>query len=86
MSRLPLRDSFAERNPGVPGFTVDTVNSNVPKEEPAQRIDYIFVLPNAKYDIRIESMELAMNQPVNGRYMSDHFGMHGKFTFTPKSN
>ena len=40
MSRLPLRDAFAERNPGAPGFTIDpSVNTNVPKEEPTQRID-----------------------------------------------
>lgn len=86
MAKMPgLRDSFGEKNPGVPGYTIDPVNTNVPKTDPRQRIDFIFVLPNDRFDIHVDTMELAMNQPVDGRFMSDHFGMHGKFTITPKN-
>ena len=57
-------DSFAEANPGLPGYTV-------PSNAPTSKIDYVFY----KYtgQLIIDSSVVIMDQPYNGNsYCSDH--------------
>jgi endonuclease/exonuclease/phosphatase family metal-dependent hydrolase len=63
-------DSFAAKNPGVPGFTID---SNAPHA----RIDYIFI--NSASWKQLSKVEVAFNQQYQGVWMSDHFGVAAEF-------
>ena len=70
-------DSFAEANPGIPGYTV-------PSNAPTSKIDYVFY----KYtgQLLIDSSRIIMNQPYSGNsYCSDHLGVMTKFSFNPSS-
>lgn len=70
-------DSFAEANPGLPGYTV-------PSNAPTSKIDYVFY----KYtgQLLIDSSRIIMNQPYSGNnYCSDHLGVMTTFSFNPSS-
>jgi endonuclease/exonuclease/phosphatase family metal-dependent hydrolase len=70
-------DSFAEANPGVPGYTV-------PSNAPTSKIDYVFY----KYtgQLLIDSSRIIMDQPYSGNsYCSDHLGVMTTFSFNPSS-
>jgi endonuclease/exonuclease/phosphatase family metal-dependent hydrolase len=70
-------DSFAESNPGLPGYTV-------PSNAPTSKIDYVFY----KYtgQLIIDSSVVIMDQPYSGNsYCSDHLGVMTTFSFNPSS-
>ena len=70
-------DSFAEANPGLPGYTV-------PSNAPTSKIDYVFY----KYtgQLLIDSSRIIMDQPYSGNsYCSDHLGVMTTFSFNPSS-
>jgi endonuclease/exonuclease/phosphatase family metal-dependent hydrolase len=70
-------DSFAEANPGIPGYTV-------PSNAPTSKIDYVFY----KYtgQLLIDSSRIIMDQPYSGNsYCSDHLGVMTTFSFNPSS-
>ena len=70
-------DSFAEANPGIPGYTV-------PSNAPTSKIDYVFY----KYTGRllIDSSIIIMEQPYTGNnYCSDHLGVMTIFSLNPSS-
>jgi len=70
-------DSFAEANPGIPGYTV-------PSNAPTSKIDYVFY----KYTghLLIDSSKVIMDQPYSGNsYCSDHLGVMTTFSFNPSS-
>lgn len=74
---LGIRDTFGEANPGAPGYTDDG--------EGGQRIDYIFVLPNATWDIDVVASQV-VNQDAQGHpTISDHRGVASTLRFRPKS-
>ena len=65
-------DSFAEANPGLPGYTV-------PSNAPTSKIDYVFY----KYtgQLLIDSSRIIMDQPYSGNsYCSDHLGVMTTFS------
>ena len=70
-------DSFAEANPGLPGYTV-------PSNAPTSKIDYVFY----KYtgQLLIDSSRIIMDQPYSGNsYCSDHLGVMTTFSLNPSS-
>ena len=70
-------DSFAEANPGIPGYTV-------PSNAPTSKIDYVFY----KYtgQLLIDSSKVIMDQPYSGNsYCSDHLGVMTTFSLNPSS-
>jgi endonuclease/exonuclease/phosphatase family metal-dependent hydrolase len=70
-------DSFAEANPGLPGYTV-------PSNAPTSKIDYVFY----KYtgQLLIDSSRIIMDQPYSGNsYCSDHLGVMTTFSFNLSS-
>jgi len=70
-------DSFAEANPGIPGYTV-------PSNAPTSKIDYVFY----KYtgQLLIDSSVVIMDQPYSvNSYCSDHLGVMTIFSFNPSS-
>lgn len=85
-ARLKPRDAFAEKHPDKPGYTSDpSKNPRLSKNERAHRIDYLFVLPRDKWAIAIDEAEITLNQAVQGLYLSDHFGVRGRFRIAPAS-
>jgi exonuclease III len=82
--RFKPLDTFREANPEDPGFTSNgKINTYVDKNEKPQRLDYIFVLPedrgikNVKpnYKVEVAGSQIIFNQPVEGTFLSDHFGL-----------
>jgi len=78
-SALGLNDSFREVNPGKPGYT-----TNYHVEESKKRIDYIFYKPGNGYNVQALNSEVVFDQPINGLYASDHFGVHSQFKIGKK--
>lgn len=79
-ARLNFRDAFAEANPGAPGYTSGPPNPHKETDATPKRIDYIFVLPGDRHDIRIEACEVTMAQPVGGKVLSDHYGVKARLS------
>lgn len=70
-------DTFAEANPGLPGYTV-------PSNAPTSKIDYVFY----KYtgQLLIDSSKVIMDQPYSGNsYCSDHLGVMTTFSLNTSS-
>jgi len=66
-SGLKFRDSWAEINPGIPGYTI-------PSNNPSSRIDYVFA--GSGEQTRIHGCNLVLDQPDSvGIYPSDHIGV-----------
>ncbi len=84
MARLAPRDGWLEANPEAPGYTVDPGNTNKPDTKGAERIDYVFALPRERWDVRFERLAIAMNEPVAGGHLSDHFGVQASVRILPK--
>lgn len=72
-----MQDAWRLAGAGGPGHTWD--NANVfaaPSFEPSRRIDYVLVgQPDATGRGVIESARLAMHEPRDGVFPSDHFGV-----------
>lgn len=72
------RDCWESAHPGEPGFTFSRANPLMgDRDWPFKRIDYLFVRCGEHGGplLDIESCELAFDQPVDGVWASDHFGL-----------
>lgn len=74
---LVMLDGWSFVRPHDPGFTWDMRNPHVEAtHEPSERIDYLFVgLPTGGGAGRPLEADLFGNQPVDGTWPSDHFGV-----------
>jgi endonuclease/exonuclease/phosphatase family metal-dependent hydrolase len=72
------RDAWELRHPGEPGQTFTPANPLVPVSDwPFQRIDYVLVgcSDHGGPTLDIAGCERVFDQPVDGVYGSDHFGL-----------
>lgn len=71
-------DAWAYGGDGGPGFTFDRRNPNAARShEPPRRIDYIFVRgPDAKLRGEPLATKVVFDQPEDGVWASDHFGLY----------
>lgn len=83
-ARLAPRDGWPEANPDAPGYTVDPANTNKPDSKRPERIDYVFALPRERWEVRFERMAVAMDRPIEGGHLSDHYGVQARVTIRPK--
>lgn len=66
--------TFAEANPGIPGYTV-------PANSPDSKIDYVFMKAGSEFSIVDSKVE--MNEPYSANvYMSDHLAVVTRFVAT----
>lgn len=84
MRRLSPRDGFREANPDEPGYTSEPGNLYKKDDGAPKRIDYIFALPNADWDIRFDHAAVAMRELVDGVQLSDHYGVEARVTIRRK--
>lgn len=84
MRRLSPRDGFREANPDEPGYTSEPGNLYKKDDGAPKRIDYIFALPNANWDIRFDRAAVAMRELVDGVQLSDHWGVEAQVTIRRK--
>lgn len=72
-----MQDAWRLAGDGGPGHTWDNANVfAVPSFEPSRRIDYVLVgQPDATGRGVIESARVVMNEPRDGVFPSDHFGI-----------
>ncbi|MFN8670707.1 MAG: endonuclease/exonuclease/phosphatase family protein [Candidatus Sericytochromatia bacterium] len=79
-------DTYRLKNKSDNGFTSDNTNPYNSKKEKSKRLDYIFLLPEnrginnqkLKYSFEVLESKIVNNTPVNGKFMSDHFGLNTK--------
>jgi endonuclease/exonuclease/phosphatase family metal-dependent hydrolase len=65
------------------GLTSDKrYNTNLPANDTPKRIDYIFTLGDDRA-VRTLLSKMVFDQPVNGRFLSDHFGLIADLEFAP---
>ncbi len=72
-----FQDAWRVAGDGTPGFTWDNRNRFAAYVfEPSRRIDYVLVgLPTSSGVGSIESVRLALNEPHDSIFPSDHFGV-----------
>ncbi len=82
---LGVSDSFRELNPEAPGYTSDG-KTNPYKDNPdkRKRVDYIFYRGGKSFDLKPVSSQVVFDEPVDGMFVSDHYGVHTRFQLTPK--
>lgn len=82
-----LRDAWAHAGDGTQGFTWTMKNPYLPSWlAPERRIDYIFVgLPTMDGLGDILSCRIVCDQPENGVWPSDHFGLLAELRVEPYS-
>ena len=80
-----LRDAWEHAGDGTPGLTWTTRNPFIPTWlAPERRIDYIFVgLPTMEGLGDIMSCRIVCDQPENGVWPSDHFGLLAELRADP---
>jgi endonuclease/exonuclease/phosphatase family metal-dependent hydrolase len=80
------RNAWDSVHPGEPGHTFTGINPLVPSSWPFKRIDHIFIQcgSNDMPTLDIAACELAFDQPIDGVWASDHFGVIADFT--PRAN
>jgi endonuclease/exonuclease/phosphatase family metal-dependent hydrolase len=72
------RDAWESQHPNDPGHTFTPRNPQMRDHDwPFRRIDYIFVrcLEHGGPSLQISTCGLAFDEPVNGIWASDHFGV-----------
>ncbi|MBD0292300.1 MAG: endonuclease/exonuclease/phosphatase family protein [Jiangellaceae bacterium] len=74
------RDAWESAHPGEPGHTFSPQNplmADAARDWPFRRIDYVFVRcsEHAGSTLVIEDCDLVFNEPVDGVWASDHFGV-----------
>lgn len=73
---LKLIDTFRAANPDSPGYSYNPIlNTLADKDEKPSRYDYIFVALNENYEVKIVESVLTHTKPVDGYWVSDHFGV-----------
>ena len=83
IKRFDPIDTFRIKNLDLSGFTNDFhINNYVSKDDKPQRLDYIFILSansnltkKSKYNFEVLDSKVVFTQPVNGKFLSDHFGL-----------
>lgn len=75
------RNAWDALHPGEPGGTFVPDNPLAPDDWPFQRIDHIFIRCGAHGgpSLRIVGCELVFDEPVDGVWASDHFGLVADF-------
>lgn len=79
-ARLNFRDTHLEVNPNDPGYTAMPDNPYRADDSKPKRIDYVFVLPVSGHTVTPTLCEVIFKEPVNGKVLSDHYGLHARFT------
>jgi endonuclease/exonuclease/phosphatase family metal-dependent hydrolase len=79
--RLPLTDVWRALRPTEPGHTSDPTNLYKKSDAQGKRIDYIFVLNQNTYKTTPLATEVTHNKPVEGYFLSDHFGVSAHLKF-----
>lgn len=79
--RLPLIDVWRSLYPDQPGYTSDPANPYKKGQSQAERLDYIFVLKQNTYQTTLLNAQITHNQPVEGYFLSDHFGVSAHLRF-----
>jgi endonuclease/exonuclease/phosphatase family metal-dependent hydrolase len=80
--RLPnLLDAWRDAHPTEPGYTSDPSNLYKAGKDQGTRLDYIFVLKQNTYKTTIQEAKLTHNKPVEGYFLSDHFGVSAQIKF-----
>jgi endonuclease/exonuclease/phosphatase family metal-dependent hydrolase len=85
VKRLGLKDSFREANPNDPGYTADGPANPYKPDDGQSRIDYIFYHPGKNQQVDVLNSRVTFNTPVDGLFLSDHFGVETKFRITDKN-
>jgi endonuclease/exonuclease/phosphatase family metal-dependent hydrolase len=79
-ARLKFRDTHLEVNPTDPGYTAMPENPYRKDDSHPKRIDFVFVLPVAGHTVTPTLCEVTFKEPVDGKVLSDHYGLHARFT------
>ena len=79
-----LSDAFRELHPEDPGYTSDG-KTNPYKSNPnnRKRVDYIFYRDGQALDLTPVQSDVVFNKAIEGLFVSDHYGVHTRFTLTP---
>jgi hypothetical protein len=74
-------NAFDAVHPGEPGHTFTPDNPLCPRHWPYRRIDHIFIRcgTNGQPTLGIVDCQVVLDQPVNGVWPSDHFGVMADF-------
>jgi endonuclease/exonuclease/phosphatase family metal-dependent hydrolase len=74
-------NAFDAVHPGKPGHTFTPDNPLCPRHWPFRRIDHIFIRcgPNGQPTLGIVDCTVILDQPVDGVWPSDHFGVMADF-------
>lgn len=84
LRELNLKDSFREANPNDPGYTSDgKTNPYKDNVNSRNRIDYLFYKPGQQVDVKLTYSTVAFDKPIEGKVVSDHYGVHSRFDLTP---
>ena len=79
-----LSDSYKDSGNPDFGYTQDHQNpifaNGIFAHEPDMRIDFIFYGSSSNINIKAESSHLILYDPVEGKYLSDHFGVKTTFS------
>jgi endonuclease/exonuclease/phosphatase family metal-dependent hydrolase len=76
-----LLDAWEYADPAAPASTWNPRNPFVPPSDPAVRVDYVFVGPPGSSGlVRVRSVELVGDGPVDGVWPSDHAGVMAELT------
>lgn len=84
-TRLPLLDSFGVKHPDHVGFSMH-VGPQGFKPSNSQRIDYLFLLQNARYSAEVLASALEFTEPVEGLKLSDHLGVSARLRISGPVN
>ncbi|MEZ0369704.1 MAG: endonuclease/exonuclease/phosphatase family protein [Candidatus Sericytochromatia bacterium] len=87
LARTGLKDSYREVHGDQPGYTSDaTLNPHLDADEGRETLDYVFYRPGKTVDVRAEASELTHTEPIDGMFVSDHFGVHSRLRFEAKAS
>jgi endonuclease/exonuclease/phosphatase family metal-dependent hydrolase len=82
VKRLNLKDSFRVKNPDDPGYSSDGVLNPYKHDNNRSRIDFIFYRPGKNQQVDVLGSRLSHTKPINGMFVSDHFGVNSKLKIT----
>ncbi|PIQ29277.1 hypothetical protein COW36_17160 [bacterium (Candidatus Blackallbacteria) CG17_big_fil_post_rev_8_21_14_2_50_48_46] len=79
--RLPLIDVWRTLHPQDPGYTSDPSNLYKKGKTQGTRLDYIHVLKQNTYKTSLIEAQVTHNKPIEGYFLSDHFGVSARLQF-----
>ncbi len=74
-----MKDAWLQARPNDPGLTASA-------GAPDERIDYLYMDPGTHSQTRVIDCEVVLNQPTNGVYPSDHYGVLCRFEISTPAN